>query len=133
MNFHIYISYWISLRWLTKNKWGNWCTKFLTFVGRWSVVDLCCWGYFPSIRYLWSVVYMSLLWAWWIRYFFIIFESFSLFSTMRSHAQVCIGWSKYTTSVQGLELGNQIFSVKSGIHFSLQIFHILYALVYVEK
>ena len=27
----------------TEKKDKNGCTKFLTFVGRWSAVDLCCW------------------------------------------------------------------------------------------
>ena len=34
---------------------------------------------------------------------FIIFECFSLFSTMQTHVQACIRWSKYTT-----EGGSQI-------------------------
>ena len=36
--------------------------------------------------------------------FFIIFECFLLFSIMRTHAQACICWSKYTTI--GLRLNN---------------------------
>ena len=34
----------------------------------------------------------------WKRYFLITSECFSLFSTMRTHAQECIRWSKYTTA-----------------------------------
>ena len=33
----------------------------------------------------------------WKRYFFIIFQCFSSFSTMQTHVQVCIYWLKYTT------------------------------------
>ena len=35
--------------------------------------------------------------AWWKRYYLLIFKCFWLFLTMRTHAQACIRWSKYTT------------------------------------
>ena len=43
--------------------------------------------------------YMSLLYSWWKRYFFMIFKCFWSFSTMQTHAQACICWSKYTTAI----------------------------------
>ena len=43
--------------------------------------------------------YMSLLCAWWKRYFFTHFQVFWSFSTMQTHAQACFCWSKYTTFV----------------------------------
>ena len=44
-----------------------------------------------------SFFFMSLLLAWWKRYFFHDFWMFILFSTMEMHAQACVGWSNYTT------------------------------------
>ena len=41
---------------------------------------------------------VSLSCAWWKGTFFIIFECFLLFSTMRMHAQASVRWSKYTTT-----------------------------------
>ena len=57
-----------------------------------------------NIQKLWlfsSFFFMRLTWASCAHNekgtFFIIFECFLSFSTMRTHAQACVRWSKYTT------------------------------------
>ena len=40
----------------------------------------------------------------------LIFECFWLFSTMRTHVQTCIRWSKYTTSIIQLHFVNGIMT-----------------------
>ena len=43
--------------------------------------------------------YMSLSWAWWKSMFLIFSERFLSFSTMQTHVQACIWWSKFKTVV----------------------------------
>ena len=45
--------------------------------------------------------------------FFIIFQCFSSFLTMQTHAQACVGWSKYTTVAWYWKLSSCKLNMKS--------------------
>ena len=66
---------------------------------------------------------VSLSCAWWKGTFLLIFECFWSFSAMRTHAQACIRWSKYTTLVLSClilsEPGNALYLRDRNSYFFL--------------
>ena len=70
------------------------------------------------------VSYMSLSCTWWKRYFFIIFKCVLSFSTMRTRAQACAGWSKYTTYQGLMSLEIRLFGLRTPMVIYWQVIEI---------